>query len=545
MEPKHTTAGAAPRKRTGGSTTGILAAISFIALLAAITPARAQQRGQQAGPVTLNFQDLELGYVLTALAQAGGINLIYHDLPAKPVTLRTAQPIPRSDIPEVIRALAAANGLAVYEDVGFMRIVGGGEEAEPDTRQLYIYRLRHARAATLATTLQALFGGSTTITGGSTQRAQTLSRQLQQLQQGAQVTQTAPQVFTIGGPAAAGLQGNVLIVPEDVTNSLLIRAAPADWEIVQLALENLDLRPLQVVIEVLIAEVRHSDDFDLGVALHGERETSGGWGVLDLPTRAAERDDTFLVSVADFGSVDIQASLAALATTGEVKILSRPVVLAQNNQSARIIVGTQQPFIQSSQLLPGDVTGVPYQTVQYREVGTVLNILPTINEDGYVNLTVSQEVSNATTETQFGAPIISTREAETQLLARNGQTIVLGGLVGDETEEIRGGIPILKDIPLLGFLFRTTTQRRGTNELFLFLTPYIVASDEDAELFRQRVESQHESIPPDLQQQTITPPIPPVIPPTIPPVGPPVSSPQVRQTPRTATWQPKGGGVIP
>ncbi len=523
------TGNAAHDGRTGPVRSFRLAVFGLCVLLAQAAPVpaqpqrpqmpRARQTAMPDTSVTLDFQDLGLGYILTALAQAGGINLIYHDLPTKQLTLRTAQPIPLSDIPQVIRALAAANGLAVTEEGGFLRIVGGG--SDPDPRQLYIYRLRHARAATLAGTLQTLFGNSTTSGTGSRASGlpQTLSQQLQALQQTAAATtrQVNPQGVAITGRAAEGLQMNVLIVPEEVTNSLLIRAAPADWEIVQAALEALDLRPLQVVIEVLITEVSYSNDLDIGVGLYAQRETTGSWGMLDLPTRAAEQSDTFLFTVASLGSVDIEASLAALAANGEVHILSRPVILAQNNQAARIIVGSQQPFIQSSQLLPGDVTGTPYQTVQYREVGTVLNILPTINEDGYVNLAVTQEVSSATEETQFGAPVISTREAETQLLAMNGQTVVLGGLVDRQVEMVRSGIPILKDIPILKYLFSTTRERYGSSELFLFLTPYIVATDEDAELFRRRIEEQQESIPPDVKEQTLTPPVPPVIPPEIPP----------------------------
>jgi len=523
-------------RRIAGTGFGYRAAVfGLLIIVVTAQPARAQirrpgmMRGQQTAladtAITLDFQDLELGYVLTALAQAGGINLIYHDLPDKQVTLRTATPVLRADIPQVIRALATANGLAVTEDQGFMRIAGN--VAEPDPRQFYIYRLRHARAATLAATLQSLVSGISSSNNEReiAQRYVALSQQLREMQRAAQAEATQRgQTVSITGGVEAGFQMDVLIVPEEVTNSLLVRAAPADWEIVEKAIEALDLRPLQVVIEVLITEVRRSDDLDLGVGFSAERGTAGGQGVLDLPNAPAEQDDTFLFQIGGFGDVDVQASLAALATTGEVRILSRPVILAQNNQEARIIVGSQQPFVQSSQLLVGDPTGTPYQTVQYREVGTVLNILPTINEDGYVNMSVTQEVSSATEETQFGAPVISTREAETKLLAMNGQTVVLGGLVDRQTEKVRSGIPILKDLPLIGFLFRTTREREGTSELFLFLTPYIVASDEDAEALRRRIEEQQDTIPPDLAQQNLTPPVT-VIPPDIPPDVPPDSAP--------------------
>jgi len=510
------------------------------------------------GTVHLDFQDLDLAFVMSALAQAAGLNIIYHDLPAKPITLRTTQPVPRENLPGIIRTLATANGVAVTEDSGFIRMVGGGELADPDPRQLYIYRLKHARAATLGGTLVALFGGDMPAAGGAGVRPP-LSQQLRELQAGPQATATqTPQgivITTQGG--GAGLEGNVMIVPEEVTNSLLIRATPADWAIMEQAVSALDLRPLQVVIEVLIAEVRHSGDLDLGVAFTGVRETGSGWGLADLPPRTTTPDDAFSLRVVRFGSVDIDAALSALAQTGEVRILSRPVVLAQNNQQARILVGTQQPFIQLSQAIVGDPTGARQEVVQYREVGTVLSILPTINEDGYVNLAVAQEVSSATAETQFGAPVISTREAETQLLARNGQTVVIGGLVDEQVDRTHRGIPLLKDIPILGHLFGSTRVSRGNSELFLFLTPYIVATDDDADLFREQIEQERELLHPHLPVAPLTPPvivpgaipIPPggMIPPpdTLPPpdtIPPPVTIPPPDTIPPPVTIPPPTGG---
>ena len=121
-------------------------------------------------------------------------------------------------------------------------------------------------------------------------------------------------------------------------------------------------------------------------------------------------------------------------------------------------------------------------------MGTSLNILPTINESGYVNLLLTQEVSSVTDEIQFDAPVISTREATTQILARSGQTVVIGGLVEQQTAKQRSGIPFLMDIPLLGHLFSSTREVARYSELFLFLTPFVVASDEDAERLRLEIE---------------------------------------------------------
>lgn len=495
-----------------------VALIALVGVLATAlwspNPVSAQDLGvipQGSEEVELDFQDLDLAYVMAALADAAGLNLIYHDLPDKAITLRTAGPIPREDLPSLIRSVASANGVAVSEDVGFLRLVGGGEAGEADPRQLFIYRLKHARAAELGATLQALFGNGPIPSTVSGVRA-TLSRQLREMQGANQPAQAQPSQIVVrtGGQedGEGGSGESVLIVPEETTNSLLVRATPADWPIVEQAISSLDLRPLQVVIEVVIAEVRRTDDLDLGVTFEAIRETSGGVGSVELPPRPGTPDESATLQGIRFGSVDVNATLSALSTTGDVRILSRPVVLAQNNQEARILVGTQQPFVQFSQSLPGDPTGSRLETVQYREVGTVLGILPTINEDGYVNLSVAQEVSSATAETLFGAPVISTREAETQLLARNGQTVVMGGLVDQQVNQVHTGIPLLKDIPLLGYLFSSRSESIGSSELFLFLTPYIVATDDDADLLREFIEEGRELLAPYLPATPLTPPTP-------------------------------------
>jgi general secretion pathway protein D len=148
-------------------------------------------------------------------------------------------------------------------------------------------------------------------------------------------------------------------------------------------------------------------------------------------------------------------------------------------------------------------------------VGTSLTIVPTINPEGYVNMALTQEVSSATNETQFDAPVISTREATTQLLARNGQTIVIGGLVDHQQDRTRSGIPLLKDIPILGFLFGATRDVDSTSELFLFLTPHIVDSDDDADRIKNEIEANTELLKPFV-------PIEPLVSPDATPVTPPV-----------------------
>lgn len=458
--------------------------MAALLLAAAAAPLQGQEvpvRPAQGG-VLLTFQDADLGFVIAALAQAAGLNVVYTDLPAKPVTLRTQTPVPLAALADLIRSLAAANGITVIEDGSFLQLRGGGEDTQPpDDRRLYIHRLRHARATVLAETLQQLFGGGG-VTTTNPQRTQALSAQIRNLQQqgvNVRVPQEALRAAGLGG----ALEGDVLIVPDETTNSLLVRATPADWQVMQEALMELDLRPLQVLIEVVIAEVRRTDNLNVGVSISAE-DADGTRGELTDETTP----DNFTIRFARTGSVDVEATLAALAASGNVRILSRPVIQAQNNQEARILVGSRRPFVAFQLSTPGGGP-VAQQAVQYLDVGTALTITPTINPEGYVNLTLIQEVSGATNETQFDAPVISTREAETQLLARNGQTVVIGGLVDHQEDRSRSGVPFLKDIPVLGFLFGTTRHADASSELFLFLTPHIVESDEDADRLKREIEA--------------------------------------------------------
>ena len=147
---------------------------------------------------------------------------------------------------------------------------------------------------------------------------------------------------------------------------------------------------------------------------------------------------------------------------------------------ARFLVGTQRPFVQVSRSLPTD-TPSRDQVVQYRNVGTQLTVKPTINQDGYVSLQIQQEIDAATNETQFDAPVISTREAVTQVLVKNRQTIVIGGLRDRQTDRTSSGVPLLSGIPIIGGLFGGTSRRTESTELFLFITPTILASDADAD----------------------------------------------------------------
>jgi len=441
--------------------------------------------------ILINFQDVDLRAVITALAEVGGLNVSYADIPARHTTLRLHQPISKADVLPLLKSVAATNGLQVVQEERVIRLIAEDTRGQlttvnksvpvPESR-LFVYRLKHARSAKLAATLQAIFGS----TAGQAPVIQAATARTPFTTSNADTAKTTTARATNAAVSiSATLHAPLQIVSDETTNSLVIHAVDADYEIVRQAIEALDLRPRQVLIEVLIAEVRQSSDLDLGIAAHATREDDPGVSK-GSPIGSSSTADLILRLTTN-AAFDINVALHALQSRGDVRIISRPVLLAQNNQEAKILVGSQRPFVQVFRSLPTEAA-VRDQVVQYKDVGTSLTILPTINADGYVDLQLAQEVSTATTEVQFGAPVISTRETSTHLLVRNGQTAVLGGLVDRTQENSRTGLPFLTEIPLAGHLFGSAAASRVTTELFLFLTPRILETDADIDRLRDDVE---------------------------------------------------------
>ena len=465
---------------------------------------------QTTGGILIDFQDVDLRTVITALAEAGGLNVSYGDIPPRRTTLRLHQPIAKADVLPLLKSVAATNGLQVIQEERILRLqlddargqVPTGKTVPTPESKLFVYRLRHARAPKLASTLQAIFGSATS-------QSQFASNAIP-VRNGAQLASATPDsVKPVLARSAnttvsisATLRAPIQIVSDETTNSLVVHAIESDYEIVRQAIEALDLRPRQVLIEMLIAEVRHSSDLDLGIAARSRREDGPGASTGSLVGNSSTAD--LILRLTTNAAFDINVALHALQSRGDVRIISRPVLLAQNNQEAKILVGSQRPFVQVFRSLPTEAA-VRDQVVQYKDVGTSLTILPTINADGYVDLQLAQEVSTATTEVQFGAPVISTRETSTHLLVKNGQTAMLGGLVDRTQESSHTGIPFLTAIPLAGHLFGSAAASRATTELFLFLTPHIVESDSDVDAIRGEVEKQSRWLR-DEKARTIDPP---------------------------------------
>jgi general secretion pathway protein D len=458
------------------------------ALLAGVVPpARSQEPSLAAADtVRLHFLDAELRTVVQALARHLPKPVMMGAVPPTRVTLETPGPVPRHEVVTLLRGLLESQSLRLVEDSAFFTVTsappvammapaGPGAPAGGPV-SLHVIRLRHARAADVAATINLLFGGGGDFSGRPGLSAGTLTEELRRTNVPAGGVGALP----VPSPSrGANLAGATVVVPDELTNALLIRASDQDFEVLRSAVEQLDVRPLQVLIEVLILEARKDRAFSIGADLTVPPQALTGDASIDARTVGGGLGD-LVVRLMRLGKADVDAVIRMAQSRGDVRIVSRPVLLASNNVEARFLVGSQRPFVQVSRTQPTD-GATRDQVVQYKDVGTKLTVRPTINHDGYVSLIVQQEISTATDETQFDAPIISTREAVTQVLVRDGQTIVIGGLRDRQTSDLRSGVPILSGIPLIGGLFGGQSRSRSEVELFLFLTPRILRDDGDVE----------------------------------------------------------------
>ena len=299
-------------------------------------------------------------------------------------------------------------------------------------------------------------------------------------------------VATLGadkvGAAQRLLEREVAVVAEKMTNTLLISASPRYFEVITKMVRDLDLPQPQVLIQVVLAEVTLDDSDSLGFEWTYKKgignynvKTGTDLGVAgDLLTNGG-------YSVAVTGG-DISMLLHALATKGKLEVLSRPQVMASDNQQAEIKIGQRVPIITSSR--SSDVTSTTastFNTISYQDVGILLTVTPRINDDGFIRLEVAPEVSSvATTSVQISkdvnAVVINNRSAKTTVSVQDGHTIVLGGLITTKNDEREKKVPIIGDIPLLGSLFKSTRKIKERTELLIIMTPRVIQNQARADV---------------------------------------------------------------
>jgi general secretion pathway protein D len=322
-------------------------------------------------------------------------------------------------------------------------------------------------------------------------------------------------------------EGEINIVVDEATNSLVIRAFARDYKSILETVKKLDLYPKQVLIEALLAEITLDDSNKFGVEWarfikggqfeqtfsFGTTPTGAGGTSLSLADAAAALPGAgvFRYSIVE-GAKRLSAAISLAATDNRLKVISSPHLIASNNKEAKIQVGSSQPILTStyaygsSTTTPGTLpatstttpaTGLLEGTIEYKDIGIIVTITPRISDGGLITLELQIEKSDVNAKALplgnlSNVPVFTKKTAKTVLSVLEGQTIVIGGLIEESKNVIKSGIPILSKIPILGALFGSQEYTTTKSELVLLLTPHIITdhiqSRSVTEEFKERVE---------------------------------------------------------
>lgn len=343
---------------------------------------------------------------------------------------------------------------------------------------LWVYRARNVSAESLARSLSMVLGGN----GGQAAAPAALPTpgpSNGQTPTGG--TSPAPSTAVTGITGTLG-ESEVRIGVDPESNTLLISAAPAQRAQLQKILDEIDPPPRQVLIEAKILEVTLTDEFRMGVdwSVLGEggkltvTSTNSGSGSV-APTLPG-----FAISFIDD---DIKAALDLLGGKTDVQVMSAPRIVALDNRAARLQIGDQVPIVVRSSQDSGTANAPVIATIEYRNTGIILEVTPRISGEDRIILTIAQEVSSVSRTTTSGidSPTIQQRRMESALVIKDGGTVALGGLISSSRNASDAGVPLVKDIPLVGSLFKTSGTDGRRTELIVLLSVKLIQDDSAAE----------------------------------------------------------------
>ncbi len=356
------------------------------------------------------------------------------------------------------------------------------EQQKEKLPQVFVYNVQNGKAKDVATLLQQIFLGAKPPAETAAPRAATPGAQMPAQAQAAR----APVVVASHMAGEAIVSDATKIYSDDILNAVIIVATAEDFAKIKQTIDKIDVVPRQVLIEGVIAQVSLTDNVSLGLAwsLKGSfanvLSTTFGLNLSSLATATTAKSAGFTFTGID-PSGEVRAMISAMATKSKAKLLAAPQILVSDNREARIQVGQQVPIVTSETY--GSTTIAPQRTIQYKDIGIILKVKPRINEGGLVSIELSQEISTYETITLFAANeqqiILHKTDATTSLVVQDSQTIIIGGLIREDTSASNTGIPWLNKIPILGYLFGNTDDTSNRTEIVILLTPRVIKSIQD------------------------------------------------------------------
>lgn len=287
------------------------------------------------------------------------------------------------------------------------------------------------------------------------------------------------------------LTGEVLLVPNIDTNSVIVVSPPEDRAVVEAILLQMDEIPKQVMIETLVVEANLDKSHQLGVefnvtqnnpfgGLHGTTTGTQSFGLQGNTNQP--QGLRYTLSAGQY-----QLFLQAVQTDHRFNVLSTPRIFTTNNATAQINISQSLPYVTNQTVT---TTGTVLYNYNFLNVGIVLTVTPRITSNGYVTMDVTQTANDFVSYTSFNAPIVNQREAQTTVSVKDGETVVLGGIINDSVSKTVSKVPLLGDLPIIGNLFRSTSKSNNKTELLVFLTPRVVRDPDEARRVREQTEAE-------------------------------------------------------
>lgn len=357
---------------------------------------------------------------------------------------------------------------------------------ETGGRSLQVYRVQNGRATDLAAVLGQLFDATpqTARAGGQAPVSPGLEQgTIFNNTQGAGGGAIEPRRAERSAPAIQGFstgEGGLRVVADDTNNALVILGTESEHRLIRTALRELDVVPLQVLIEATIAEVKLTEELRFGLQWFFNSGNS------DI-TLSSFSDGTVGSVFPGFNYVfdnnsDVRLVLDALEDITDVQVISSPQIMVLNNHTAVLQVGDQVPVATRSSVSTVDSAAPVVNTIEFKDTGVILKVTPRVNAGGLVMIEIEQEVSSVVSTTTSGidSPTIQQRRIKSTVAVRSGETVALGGMIQELVQTRDSGIPFISRIPIIGNLFKSNRDTTSRTELLILITPRVISNFEEA-----------------------------------------------------------------
>lgn len=445
----------------------------------------------------LDLKDMDISDVMKLLSQKSGINIVLGNSVSGKVTLYLKNVTAK----DVLNIIAKTNDLAFVEEPRLIHVMTGSDYERTYGRKFFkitktvVQKLSYTSIADVVPMLERMkspVGVILTDSRSSTISMNDLPENILDMVAFLREIDIPrmTKIFDLTYARAEDLSEriNMILTPtvgsmrfDKRTNKVSITDVPDKIREIDNLIAAFDVKERQVSIEAKIVQVILSDRFQMGINWEAVLENSHNLNFKGNFDVLSPIDKHGRMSIGTLADDQYTAMIESLQTFGTTQNLSNPHIMVINNQEAKILVGSTEPYVTSTTTTPASGPTTTAESVNFIEVGVKLYVTPTIHNDGYVTLKIKPEVSsvtrNVTTSNNNTIPVVETSEAETTVLVKDGVTIVIGGLIKDEKINTDTSVPILGKIPLLGAAFRSKDHLTRKTELVIFLTPRIASGD--------------------------------------------------------------------